>query len=206
MSDLNKKVGRKAANEKDVVEWLGTNAPHITLLKYGGHPKEKSAFKDVNRNKEFEYRYDRLKQELSRDSGYIFGASKEEMGAKRMSTNLKKYGSVSPLGNEEVREKAKQSIIKIYGEENVFANKDIQEQIRQTNLQKYGYETPMHSKEIRDRGVQAIKDNLPEVIEKRKASSLENNGYVSTFSLPEVQAKIKHTNIEKKSRNGDNGN
>lgn len=86
----------------------------------------------------------------------------EEARKKREETNIKKYGSSTPLSNKEVRNKIEKTNLEKYGNKNPLKNNEVKEKIEKTNVEKYGYKNPFSNKEIQ---------------EKIKKSNLETYGY-----------------------------
>lgn len=107
----------------------------------------------------------------------------EESNKKRKETNLKKYGTESPMQSAEVQERARQACLehyevdnpslasevqaarvqtfrKRYGVDNPAQIEGVQEKIKQTCLETYGVENPFQSEEIKERIKQANLENL----------------------------------------------
>lgn len=69
----------------------------------------------------------------------------------RKITNIKKYGSISPLGNKEILKKYKDDYKKKTGYENPSQNPDIKSKKIQTCIEKYGVENVFQVKEIQEK-------------------------------------------------------
>jgi len=69
---------------------------------------------------------------------YFLSDKNEERKEKTRTTNLQKYGTISPFGNEIVRQKSKNTHIEKYGEENYFSTEEFQQKSKNTNIKKYG--------------------------------------------------------------------
>lgn len=71
--------------------------------------------------------------------------------ANRENTNLKRYGSKSPLSNREVRTKIDKANIEKYGVKNQFSRIDLQNKIKTERFIKTGYNYPLQNPEIRQK-------------------------------------------------------
>lgn len=80
-----------------------------------------------------------------------FGIKKNvsDIVKKRKSTNIQKYGCVSPMQNEEVRQRIKQTNLERYGSENPMECAEIRQKLKETNMEKYGADTVLRLKEFR---------------------------------------------------------
>ena len=80
-----------------------------------------------------------------------FGIKKNvsDIVEKRKSTNIQKYGCVSPMQNEEVRQRIKQTNLERYGSENPMECAEIRQKLKETNMEKYGADTVLRLKEFR---------------------------------------------------------
>ena len=80
-----------------------------------------------------------------------FGIKKNvsDIVEKRKSTNIRKYGCVSPMQNEEVRQRIKQTNLERYGSENPMECAEIRQKLKETNMEKYGADTVLRLKEFR---------------------------------------------------------
>lgn len=67
-------------------------------------------------------------------------ANDKNIKAKRIETNLKRFGSVNPMHNKMVKEKICRTNMERYGVNNPQQNKDIKAKLIQTNLERYGVE------------------------------------------------------------------
>jgi hypothetical protein len=116
-------------------------------------------------------------------------------------TNLKKYGSKSPLGNEKIRSKIETTNLLRYGCSNAFGNKAIRQAAKDTMLERYGVDNPQKNKEIREKTLATNVERFgvqhpyqSEVItQKMKQTNLEHWGVENPWQSPEIRDKIKST-------------
>lgn len=79
-----------------------------------------------------------LESQKSKIQEYCLTDQHKQQKEKATTTNLAKYGSISPFGNEEVRQKSKDTHMQKYGKENYFATDEFQQKNKNTNITKYG--------------------------------------------------------------------
>jgi hypothetical protein len=144
----NKKTGPKPATKEDVEQWLNDKFPKFKLIEYGGSPTSISKFLDINRNIEFQYRFDRLKAKLNQNINHLFSASKEEIVKKIGDTLEIKTGKRHALQVEKYKTKQESTIKKNLNVKNAFCSEKVKEKIKITNLEKYNVENPSQNKEI----------------------------------------------------------
>jgi len=110
------------------------------------------------------------------------GMSSVETKQKRISTCLKKFGTLNPLQCEDVKTKIKETCLKKYGSTNVFGNDKIILKIKKTNIRKFGVENPSQSDIIK---------------EKKKQTCLKNFGVNYSMQSKEAKEKSKKTCLSK---------
>lgn len=98
------------------------------------------------------------------------------------STNLIKYGGISPMKSRAVSEKVKSTLLNRYGVENPSNIEDVVKKRRETNLKRRGVETPFQSQEV---------------IDKIKLSCLERYGKSNISGTDIWREKVKSTCIQK---------
>jgi len=124
---------------------------------------------------------------------------------KRMNTNLKKYGHVTPLGNENIKEKIYRSNLKKYGVKNISQNKDIREKVKKTCLEKFGVEYSFQSEEVKKKCIEKHIENFgvdnpmkSEIVKKKsRESCLEKFGVEYATQSDIIKQKTLITNLNK---------
>ena len=130
--------------------------------------------------------------------------------ARRLRTNLDRFGVENPMQSDEVRAKASATNLERYGAESVFAREsnlfddvqaslegkrpvlrgednpfaqpEVQEKIRDTMRERYGAENPQQ---------------VPEIRARTRATNLERYGHEESLAAPEIREKIVATNEER---------
>lgn len=87
--------------------------------------------------------------------GHITPLQNAEIKAKTISTNIERYGCENPFGNEDIKNKIKETNLEKYGSESPMQNTEVQAKARETNLEKYGCENPMQNSEIAERSTKS---------------------------------------------------
>lgn len=172
----------KKITEKEAIEWLEENAPHIKLLEWPKKASDKCKFIDTHRNVKFGYFFPQLKYKIKKYPNRFFNITKNEKDNKFKQTSLKRYGVEHPFQDKKIQEKQKKTNIKKYGYENPFQNKLIKKKIKQTHLKKLNVEYPSQSKSVR---------------EKIKKSNIERYGVENVFQNEDIKNRIKEKLIEK---------
>jgi hypothetical protein len=124
---------------------------------------------------------------------------------KSQETNLKKYGSISPLGGKEIRKKIEATNIEKYGAPCVFGSECVRERIKETLLERYGYDNALKSPEIKQRSYETNIERYgvphpfqrEEIYEKFKQACLEKYGVDNPWKSPDIRQKIKETCVER---------
>lgn len=93
-------------------------------------------------------------------------------------TNLKKYGSISPLGGKDIRQKIEQTCAMRYGNKNPMASNVIREKLRMTLLERYGVDNPQ---------------KIPFVREKTRVTCRERYGTDAPLQSEHILKKSKET-------------
>lgn len=127
----------------------------------------------------------------------------QEVQKRREETNMKKYGSKSPLGNLQVQEKIKQTNKARTGYDNPWKNPKFQEKMRQNYKIKTGYDNAMQNPEVQETRRQNYRNKTgydhpsqnPEVLERRRQKYKEKTGYDYPGQNPAVKEKMKLTNL-----------
>jgi hypothetical protein len=123
----------------------------------------------------------------------------------RQKTNLKKYGSVSPLGGILCRQKIESTNLKKYGVKHAMQSDIVREHYRQSVIEKYGVDNVQKVKEIREKthqtclsryGVDAPLQSL-DVMKKSKQTCLERYGCEYSQQSSEVREKSKQTCLKR---------
>lgn len=120
-------------------------------------------------------------------------------------TNLKKYGSISPLGNPEIRQMMKDTNLERYGVENPFCKGKVRDKFMQEFLEKHGVENPQQVKEIRERTLATNVERYgaehpyqsPELLERAKQTCRDRYGVENPMQLEETRAKSRATCLER---------
>jgi hypothetical protein len=118
----------------------------------------------------------------------------------REKTCLKKYGSISPLGNKGVQNKIKDTNLQKYGVEYPQQSDEIKEATIASNLEKYGYKHTGQVPELNAKRKETWKTkygvdnpNISEKIkEKKKKTCLKKYGVENHMQNKELYEKIKH--------------
>jgi len=137
----------------------------------------------------------------------------EAVQARRVATNMKKYGAANPGANKEVRAKAKKTMIEKYGVENALQNKELLKKSRNTLSVNYGVDNPMESREIRNTLKSTIMnkygvDNVmkdPDIVAKLKRSNIEKYGVDNPSKDPKIIEKILKSHIKNQSTGSSKG-
>jgi len=125
---------------------------------------------------------------------------------KSQETNLKKYGSISPLGSKSVRVKIEATNLQRYGHKNVLgAGSSVLEQRDQTMLDRYGAVNPQQVSEFREKtrltNVERYGGNAPmsslDVQQKSKDVCMEKYGVENVWSSPAMRKQIEETCMER---------
>jgi len=172
----------KKLTEKEVIDWLQKNAPHIQIIEWTGKATSKSKFIDRNRNIVGKVEFRQLKSSLKKDPTFLLNPSKEEMVNKYKQTCLEKYGVENPSQLKEVKQKRKQTCLKKYGAEHPLQNKNVLNKLQKTNIKKYGNVCSAQNDEVKN---------------KIKNTCLERYEAEHFFQSEEVKEKIKQTNFER---------
>lgn len=101
---------------------------------------------------------------------------------RRAKTNIKIYGSSSPISNKEVRKKFQETLMKNHGVTNPYYIPNAEEKRKKTNLDRYGSENVMLSEIIR---------------EKVKATTIKNFGVDNPMKSDKVKERLKENNLKK---------
>ena len=96
---------------------------------------------------------------------------------KQISTNLNKYGCISPFGNKDIREKSINSYIDHFGVDNPNKCKDIRKKTEETCLKKYGVKSYILTDECK------AKAHSLEAIEKGNKTKKKNNTYIKLIKI-----------------------
>lgn len=136
--------------EQEAKRWLKENAPHISILEWGGKAtRGRSRFIDHNRNVEFDYIFNDFKKVFRKNPNNLFGGTIDEISQKRKKTNIEKYGVENPSQNEEIKEKVRQTNLEKYGVPCSLQNKDVAQKTKRTKVEKYGVDHHMKVEKIK---------------------------------------------------------
>lgn len=115
--------------------------------------------------------------------------------------NLEMYGVENSGNLPQFAEKRKQTNLKKFGVDNPFKSEEIKQKIYQTNFEKYGFEYSSQNPELREKQRSELeaqwKENLHELVKKRTETCLKKYGVSNPRKLPEIEAKIRATNLER---------
>lgn len=78
---------------------------------------------------------------------------------KTKSTNIKKYGGISPAHSKNVRHKMEHTMLDRYGVCNAAQSSEIKDKMKSTNIERYGVENPSQSSEIKEKKKQTSQKN-----------------------------------------------
>lgn len=132
---------------------------------------------------------------------YKANENREDAIKKMKETNLEKYGVENVFQLEEIKEKSKKTKLEKYGDEN-YRN---DEQIKKTCKERYGWEYLFKDENYRRNsednllikyGVKNVFE-IPEIQEKVRKTNLEKYGVENVFDSKEMQERIKKTNLLK---------
>lgn len=142
----------------------------------------------------------------------------EEFKEKSKRTNQEKRGVDYPTQSPEVREKVRKSVQARLGVDNVFQSEAVRDKLKRSLLEKHGVDSPMKSEDIQQKAsdtckvrygvenplqlVDSVKDGMkakygeevplrvPEIMEKKRKTSLERYGFDVASKSPEVRKRI----------------
>jgi len=139
----------------------------------------------------------------------------QELLEKRTKTNLLRYGvknvSNIPEVNQfksnswkkksevevcEIVKTRQETLLKNFGVTSPSKNQEIKDKIKETNLERYGVTTYLNTESCRQKTIDSIITQMPEIIEKRKKTNLEKYGVEHSFQSETVKEKSKETHIK----------
>ena len=129
----------------------------------------------------------------------------QEIKEKRKQTNIKKYGSASPLSSLAVQEKARQTCMSRYGVEHYSKTESFKNDYRDTMTSRYGVEHALQSDLIKDNmktnlltkyGVDNV-SQLESVKDKKTSTLLKNYGVENPSQSETIRYKRVDTFIER---------
>lgn len=130
---------------------------------------------------------------------------RENINKKVQDTNLKKFGTTTPLKSKKIQEKKKNTLKEKYGVDNPQKYQPIKEKTINTNLEIYGSQSPFGSKTTQEKSKQTIKNRygvdhqmqLTQTKQKIKKTNLEKYDVENPFQDKNIQEKQKQTMKEK---------
>jgi hypothetical protein len=126
---------------------------------------------------------------------YFSSEQNTQRKEKIKTTNLEKYGSISPFGNETVRQKSKNTNIIKYGEENYFSTNEFKQKNKNTNIKKYG--TDSFKKSHIPSEIITILDNEDNFIKFATDKSIGEIASLLNVDATTIASRIKKYNCEK---------
>lgn len=141
-----------------------------------------------------------LFDELGRGKGY-----RAAVRNKTRSTNVTRYGGVSPMASKDVRQRMQDTVQDRYGVANISQSEAAKQQTRETLLANYGVDSPLKSPLLRARHKESVRarygvDNVSqaqEIKDAKRDASLARYGVPCTAMDPEVRNKQAKTLREK---------
>lgn len=114
--------------------------------------------------------------------GLVCGLSSKETSVKRATTNLKRFGSTTPMGNSHSKAKFKATMLKKYGVEWAMHSKDLRSKSIDTCRVRYGVDHHVESVEH----TKHMLANSKAIQKNREATWMRKHGVRSPLQIPEV--------------------
>lgn len=132
--------------------------------------------------------------------GVKYVSERKDVQEKKKQTNIKRYGSSSPLGNNYIRKKSRITLNKNFGVDYPLQNEDIKQSFKSTCLELYGFEYALQSKEIIKKGKQTKKEKDGNEnynnMDKNKQTCLKLYGVENVMQNPEIFEKAFKNRIQ----------
>lgn len=125
--------------------------------------------------------WSRYKKTYAKYGYYVCNKCKSD---KTKKTNLKKYGSTSPMGNKDILRKTQDTNLEKYGNICTLHNKDVREKVISTFNERWGGGIGSHM-------------NDPEIVDKIHVTNLNKYGDIYPTKVNSVKERIIGTNILK---------
>lgn len=126
--------------------------------------------------------WEKVRKKLIENYGEDNASKIPEFHSKAQITNIKKYGSISPLGSPEIIKKGKETLLNLYGVTHITQNADIWDKIKKTNIERYGVE---------------YTGQIPDVIKKRQETCYDHYGVYIPAKSELIKKRIEDTNLKR---------
>lgn len=119
-----------------------------------------------------------------------------ESQAKRAATNLERRGVENPFAAAEVKEKIRASMLERHGAENPQQVPEIRARTVETCRERYGTDNYVESEDFREKFTTTCQERYGADHHMQSEAWVEDSGWVSGFTDPEVQKKAYETNLQ----------
>lgn len=131
--------------------------------------------------------------------------SSKEVRARTIQTNLKRYGTKSPIECASIQNKVKNTNLSKYGHEFAIQNNDILEKRNQTNMNKFGGTSPFHDENIKQKYITTMQERYgvdnPSQISEIRSKIIDTNrskyGVENPMQSRSIREKVYITNLKR---------